>query len=61
MNALKLLTNQQTGGDSVEVLAEVLLEPRRLKMLEDLRRFVMTNDEVVEDQRPGEQLWNRSQ
>ena len=61
MNALKLLTNQQTGGDNVVVLAEVLPEPRRLKMLEDLRRFVMTNDEVVEDRRPGEQLWNRSQ
>ena len=49
MNALKLLANQQTGGDSlVEVLVEGLPERIRVKMAEELRRFIMVdNHETV--------------
>ena len=42
LNALQLLANQQMGGDTpVEVLVEELLERSRLKMMEELRRFIM--------------------
>ena len=43
-NVLKFLANQQLGGDSpVEVLVESLQERSRLKMTQELRRFIMVD------------------
>ena len=43
--ALKLLANQQTGGDSlVDTLSGGLQEKSRLKMMEELRRFFKVDD-----------------
>ena len=49
INTLKLLANQQLGGDRlVEVLVEDLQERSRLKMMDELRRFIMEdNHEAV--------------
>ena len=49
MDALKLLTNQQMGGDSpLEVMVEGLQERSRLKMTEELSRIIMVdNHEAV--------------
>ena len=45
MNALTLLANQQTGGDSpAEVLVEGLQGRSRLKMMEELRRFITVDN-----------------
>ena len=49
MNTLKLLASQQLGGDSlVQVLVLDLQERSRLKMTEELGRFIMVhNHEAV--------------
>ena len=45
INALELLANQQPGGDSLaEALVGCLQERRRLKMMDELRRFIMVDN-----------------
>ena len=45
INALKLLANQQTGSDSpFEMLVAGHQERRRLKKMEELRRFITVNN-----------------
>ena len=47
-NALKLPANQLRGGDSlVQVVVEGLQERSRLKMTEELRRFIMVDNHGV--------------
>ena len=48
VNALQLLANQQTGGDStVDVPVEGFQERSRLKMMEELRRLITVDNQAV--------------